>query len=289
MVRPRCAAPTPASLRRARPRWSRRLRSAPSGRRRTRAARVAMGAAGGVPGAARPRGQPDDPGKVALGRHLFYDRRLSGNGTQSCASCHRQELAFTDGRRRRSARPARCTRATPVAGQRRLQLDADVGQPVARDARAPDGGPAVRRPTRSRWASPTATRTGAGAHPRRPLVPARFRRRSPAGSRSPGPTIVQVDRRLPAQPRSPATPATTATCAARAKLTATETRGMDLFIGERAECHHCHGSFNFNDQATYTGAPVEPAVVPQHRALQPRRHRRVPGAQPRRLRVHRQP
>lgn len=36
--------------------------------------------------------------KVELGRHLFYDRRLSGNGTQSCASCHRQSIAFTDGR-----------------------------------------------------------------------------------------------------------------------------------------------------------------------------------------------
>jgi len=36
--------------------------------------------------------------KAELGRHLFYDQRLSGNGTQSCASCHRQELAFTDGR-----------------------------------------------------------------------------------------------------------------------------------------------------------------------------------------------
>jgi len=37
---------------------------------------------------------------VTLGRLLFYDPRLSGNGTQSCASCHRQELAFTDGRAR---------------------------------------------------------------------------------------------------------------------------------------------------------------------------------------------
>lgn len=35
---------------------------------------------------------------VGLGRLLFYDTRLSGNQTQSCASCHRQELAFTDGR-----------------------------------------------------------------------------------------------------------------------------------------------------------------------------------------------
>jgi cytochrome c peroxidase len=36
--------------------------------------------------------------KVRLGRYLFYDKRMSVNGTQSCASCHQQELAFTDGR-----------------------------------------------------------------------------------------------------------------------------------------------------------------------------------------------
>ncbi len=35
--------------------------------------------------------------KVELGRRLFYDTRLSGNQTYSCASCHRPELAFTDG------------------------------------------------------------------------------------------------------------------------------------------------------------------------------------------------
>jgi cytochrome c peroxidase len=35
---------------------------------------------------------------VELGRHLFYDTRLSVNGTKACASCHLQELAFTDGR-----------------------------------------------------------------------------------------------------------------------------------------------------------------------------------------------
>ena len=39
--------------------------------------------------------------KVALGRRLFYDVRLSGNGTQACASCHQQERAFTDGARAR--------------------------------------------------------------------------------------------------------------------------------------------------------------------------------------------
>jgi cytochrome c peroxidase len=36
--------------------------------------------------------------KVRLGRSLFYDTRLSGNGTFACASCHQQQHAFTDGR-----------------------------------------------------------------------------------------------------------------------------------------------------------------------------------------------
>jgi cytochrome c peroxidase len=36
---------------------------------------------------------------VRLGRFLFYDKRLSRNGAVSCASCHQQALAFTDGRR----------------------------------------------------------------------------------------------------------------------------------------------------------------------------------------------
>jgi cytochrome c peroxidase len=34
--------------------------------------------------------------KAELGRHLFYDRRLSINNTKACASCHAQEFSFTD-------------------------------------------------------------------------------------------------------------------------------------------------------------------------------------------------
>jgi cytochrome c peroxidase len=37
--------------------------------------------------------------KIELGRHLFYDERLSGNETQACAGCHEQALAFADGLR----------------------------------------------------------------------------------------------------------------------------------------------------------------------------------------------
>lgn len=51
----------------------------------------------GFPVPAVPSDNPMSAAKVELGRHLFYDRRLSVNGRQSCASCHKQELAFTDG------------------------------------------------------------------------------------------------------------------------------------------------------------------------------------------------
>jgi cytochrome c peroxidase len=35
---------------------------------------------------------------VSLGRHLFYEKRLSANNSISCGSCHQQAHAFTDGR-----------------------------------------------------------------------------------------------------------------------------------------------------------------------------------------------
>lgn len=43
-----------------------------------------------------PADNPMTYAKVELGRHLFYDTRLSANGTQSCASCHQPDKAFAD-------------------------------------------------------------------------------------------------------------------------------------------------------------------------------------------------
>jgi cytochrome c peroxidase len=54
----------------------------------------------GFPRPAVPADNPMTATKVELGHYLFYDQRMSVNGKQSCASCHRQELAFTDGRAR---------------------------------------------------------------------------------------------------------------------------------------------------------------------------------------------
>lgn len=43
-----------------------------------------------------PAGNPMSAAKVELGRRLFYDTRLSGNGAFACSSCHRQEQGFSD-------------------------------------------------------------------------------------------------------------------------------------------------------------------------------------------------
>jgi len=45
-----------------------------------------------------PETNPITPEKVELGRRLFRDRRLSRDGTIACSSCHKRELAFSDGR-----------------------------------------------------------------------------------------------------------------------------------------------------------------------------------------------
>ncbi len=40
--------------------------------------------------------EPPTPERVRLGRWLFYDTRLSADGTISCASCHQPECAFSE-------------------------------------------------------------------------------------------------------------------------------------------------------------------------------------------------
>ncbi|HVW84443.1 MAG TPA: cytochrome c peroxidase, partial [Bryobacteraceae bacterium] len=43
-----------------------------------------------------PKDNPETPEKIALGKQLFFDTRLSADGTVSCATCHAQDKAFVD-------------------------------------------------------------------------------------------------------------------------------------------------------------------------------------------------
>lgn len=51
----------------------------------------------GFPPAIIPIDNPMTVEGVRLGRHLFYEKALSGDNSMSCASCHMQQRAFTDG------------------------------------------------------------------------------------------------------------------------------------------------------------------------------------------------
>ncbi len=51
-----------------------------------------------VPEPVVPADNPMSIAKVELGRHLFYDKRLSLDNSMACASCHKQDKAFTDGK-----------------------------------------------------------------------------------------------------------------------------------------------------------------------------------------------
>lgn len=49
------------------------------------------------PGYLRATDFAKSPAKVATGKALFFDKRLSFDGSTSCATCHNPELAYTDG------------------------------------------------------------------------------------------------------------------------------------------------------------------------------------------------
>lgn len=50
----------------------------------------------GYPPIVAPMANPPSPAKLELGRHLFFDRRLSADGTVSCADCHKPQNGFSD-------------------------------------------------------------------------------------------------------------------------------------------------------------------------------------------------
>lgn len=52
---------------------------------------------GPLPPVPVPENNPQTPEKIELGKLLFFDPRLSGNGHWACATCHNPSMAFTDG------------------------------------------------------------------------------------------------------------------------------------------------------------------------------------------------
>ena len=204
-----------------------------------------------------PASNPMSKAKVELGRRLFYDPRLSGNGRQSCSSCHLQEKAFTDGRARaigstgelhpRSAPSltnvaynATLAWANPslVTLEKQMEVPLFGDNPVEMGITDANKAKVIRRLMRD----PRYRTMFAAAFPTqaKPIGLTNVVKAISSFQR----TMISGDSRYDRY------------LAGRARLTARETRGKDLFFGERAECFHCHTSFNFNDQTVYAGKRV---------------------------------
>jgi len=200
--------------------------------------------------------------KVELGRHLFYDRALSGNGTQACSSCHRQELAFTDGR-------ARAVGSTGEAHPRSAMSLANVAYAATLT-----------------WADPRLTRLEDQAripmfneHPvelglsgREDEVLRRLRANrdylrmfSTAFPEDPEPvSLANVTRALASFERtllSGDSPYDRLLYRDDAgALSESARRGMRLFFSARLNCSRCHGGFTFSGPIAFEGARPIPAT-----------------------------
>lgn len=207
-----------------------------------------------LPKPAVPQGNAMSRAKVELGRHLFYEKRLSLDGTFSCATCHQQALAFTDGKARsvgvtgevhpRSAMSLANVAYNPVLTWanpllKLLENQALVPmfneQPVemgltGRDQdvlRVLNSDPLYRELTRAAFPEDASAEV---TIPKIAMAIASFER-----------TLISVnspyDRYRFGRDQG--------------AISEEVKRGEALFFSERFECHHCHGSLNLNDNVVH--------------------------------------
>ncbi len=193
---------------------------------------------------------------VELGRLLFHDPRLSGDNTQACADCHRQEDGFSDlrrfsvgirgeeGTRQAMALVNLAWHTNGFFWDERSETLRDqslrpIADPLEMDATLPDVIAKLEAVPAYRDAFIRAFGDGAVTAERMGLAMEQFML-----------TLVSHDSKFDRVRRG------------EASFTDTEQRGLDLFNREfdptgtvrGAECFHCHGGFNFtNNQSMNNG------------------------------------
>jgi cytochrome c peroxidase len=207
----------------------------------------------GFPTPCVPDDNPMTEAKVALGRRLFYEPRLSANGTQSCGSCHAPENAFTDGRGRAVgstgmrhprgslslANIAYNSSFTWVDAHRATLEEQQLGPMLNRDPVELGLAGRETEATARLAADPAYAEAFAAAFPGEPVdlttvrkAIASFERTLLSGD-SPYDRWVWKDD-------------------ARAMSDAAR-RGMRLFFSERLACARCHAGFTFSGPVTFDG------------------------------------
>lgn len=209
-----------------------------------------------------PANNPMTKEKVALGRHLFYDKRLSADKTMSCATCHQQGKAFTDGKRF----------STGITGQQARRS----AMSLANVAYLPV----------LTWSNPLLTSLEVqaliplfGEHPvemgmagkeavlferlkAEPVYRKLFKEAFPAESKSGDDALYSLSTVTKALASFQRTLISVGSPYDRYRyggewsaIGPAAKRGEALFFGEKMECYHCHGGFNFTDNIKHSRMP----------------------------------
>jgi cytochrome c peroxidase len=208
----------------------------------------------GFPEPVVPADNPMSTAKVALGRHLFYDTRLSGTGTFSCASCHEQARAFADALPRAvgstgEVHPRGSMSLANVAYSPALTWANPLMTSLEKQALVPMFGedPVELGLSGAEQALLERVR----GEPRyRTLFAAAFPgQREPVSLDHIVKAIASFQRTL----ISGRSPYDAYKQGQRSAISASARRGEALFFSEKTECFHCHGGFNFTGTVNYVG------------------------------------
>lgn len=202
-----------------------------------------------------PEQNPMTPEKFALGRYLFYDTRLSGNSAQSCATCHQQRLAFTDGRPRSigstgDVHPRNAPSLVNVAWFSTLtwanplltELEKQIPIPMFGEFPVELGITGKEQEVLDRLrADPRYRQMFAAAFPgeAEPITWKNIVYALATFVRGLVSFDSAYDRYLAGD---------------RTALSPSAVRGMQMFFSEELECHHCHTGFNLSASTTFSGA-----------------------------------
>lgn len=214
----------------------------------------------GFPEPIVPADNPMSEAKFQLGRHLFFDTRLSGNGTQACASCHFQHMAFTDGRATSIGSTGEATSRSSMSivnvayyptltwanpSQYTLELQAlvpmfvdNIGVELGINDENKDAVLARFRDDLGYQRMFKAAYPGV-------VAPIDFQRIVQAISTFER-GVISGDSRYDQAQRGVL------------RLSSAEERGRALFFSEQAQCSQCHSGFNFSDQTVHVGTTKVP-------------------------------
>jgi cytochrome c peroxidase len=189
-----------------------------------------------------PKDNPQSTAKIELGRQLFYDQRLSVDNTVSCSSCHSQNFAFSN---------AGNAVSTGIKGLKGSRNAPSLGNAGYRKSFFWEGG------------SPSLELQAMGpitSHDEMGMEPEALIKKLRAISGydkqfktifKDGVTMLNVTRALASFERtlvSNSSPYDRFNAGDQKAMSASAIRGLELFFGEKGDCFHCHGGFNFTDE-----------------------------------------